>query len=386
MTYIVEVEPQDRERRADNNRLVRTIHVRKEKLKVLFVEGYPRYEYRYLKNFLEREETVDLGVVLLSADPEYSEQDLFALPTFPASKDDLFQYDVVILGDADPSFLSASQMANLREFVTEKGGGMLFVAGEEFNPLAYKGTPLEPLLPIQLAEARNPTAVGNAVAAFRPRLTPEGRASPIFRFGDDEATSIRVWENLPELFWFLEAPRKQPAAFVLAEHPTLRGADGARCRSSCTSSSGRARRCSTPWTTPGAGGSASPTATSAATGSRASGSSPARSRRPAAGGDHHRPRDLPANQPVQIRVRFPNPGRAPAGPRSTSRSSAGEGAAQRRPAASAGGTERLRGGPAPAGDRRVRGPAAARRRCWRGACRRRSSASSRRPASSSVCG
>ncbi len=226
VTFVVEVEPQDRERRADNNRIVRTIHVRKEKLKVLYVEGYPRYEYRYLKNFLEREESVDLGVVLLSADPEYSDQDLYALPTFPASKDDLFVYDAVILGDADPSFLSASQMSNLREFVTEKGGGLLFLAGEAFNPLSYKGTPLEPLLPIQLAEARNPTAVGTAISAFRPRLTPEGRSSPIFRFGDDEASSLKVWENLPELFWFLEAPRKQPAAFVLAEHPTLRGADG----------------------------------------------------------------------------------------------------------------------------------------------------------------
>ena len=226
-TFVIDVDVLPRERRTDNNRLVRTIHIRKEKLKVLIVEGYPRYEYRYLKNFLERDETIELGVVLQSADPEYSEQDLYALPTFPASKDDLFKYDVVILGDADPSFLSASQMGNLREFVVEKGGGILFVAGENFNPLAYKGTPLEPLLPIQLAEARNPTAVGNAIASFRPRLTAEGRTSPIFRFADNEADSLQVWDNLPELFWFLEAPRKQPAAFVLAEHPTVRGADNA---------------------------------------------------------------------------------------------------------------------------------------------------------------
>ena len=224
-TFLLEIDALPRERRTDNNRLTRTIRVRKEKLKVLIVEGYPRYEYRYLKNFLERDETIDLGVVLQSADPEYSEQDQFALPTVPASKDDLFQYDVVILGDADPSFLSASQMANLREFVTVKGGGILFVAGENFNPLDYRGTPLESLLPIQLAEARNPTAVGNAVAAFRPRLTPEGMASPIFRFADAEPESVQIWNNLPELFWFLEAPRKQPAATVLAEHPTLRGAD-----------------------------------------------------------------------------------------------------------------------------------------------------------------
>jgi hypothetical protein len=230
VTYILEVDPLPREDKRENNRITRTINVRKDKLKVLLVEGEPRYEYRYLKNFLERrKESIDLNVVLLTADPEYSQQDLYALPTFPAAKegeDGLFRYDVVLLGDADPGFLSASQMKNLVEFVTEKGGGLLFIAGEAFNPLSYKGTPLEPLLPIQLAEARNPTAVGTAITAFQPRLTVEGRSHPIFRFGEEETANAEIWRSLPELYWFLEAPRKQPAAFVLAEHPKLTGSDG----------------------------------------------------------------------------------------------------------------------------------------------------------------
>lgn len=226
VTYILEVDPRPRELQADNNRIVRTVNVRKEKLKVLLVDGEPRYEYRYLKNYLEREESIDLNVVLVSSDPEYSEQDRFALPTFPAAKEDLFAYDVVLLGDADPSYLSVSQMQNLAEFVTEKGGGLLFVAGAGFNPLHYKASPLEVLLPIELSDARDPTAVGNAITAFRPELTGEGRASPIFRFGDDEASSAQIWQNLPELYWFLEAPRKKPGAVVLAEHPTQIGSDG----------------------------------------------------------------------------------------------------------------------------------------------------------------
>jgi hypothetical protein len=226
VTYLLEIEPQPRELQTENNRIERTINVRKEKLKVLLVDSDPRYEYRYLKNYLEREETIDLSVVLLSSDPEYSEQDRSALPTFPAAKEELFDFDVVLIGDADPSFLSVSQMQNLTEFVTEKGGGILFIAGENFNPLNYRGTPLELLLPVELGDARNPTALGTPVSAFRPELTVEGRASPIFRFGDDEATSGKIWQDLPELFWFLEAPRKKPAALVLAEHPTLKGVDG----------------------------------------------------------------------------------------------------------------------------------------------------------------
>jgi hypothetical protein len=117
-------------------------------------------------------------------------------------------------------------MQNLVEFVTEKGGGVLFIAGELFNPLSYNGSPLEILLPIELSDARNPTAVGTTVTAFRPELTLEGRTSPIFHFGDDDASSAQIWESLPELYWYLEAPRKKPAALVLAEHPTATGSDG----------------------------------------------------------------------------------------------------------------------------------------------------------------
>jgi hypothetical protein len=225
-TFILEVDKRPRELQTDNNRIERVVTVRKEKLRILYVDSEPRYEFRYLKNYLERDESIDLNVVLLSSDPEYSEQDRSALPTFPAAKDDVFAYDVVVIGDADTSFLSQSQMQNLVEFVTEKGGGVLFIAGELFDPLSYRGSPLELLLPIELSDARNPTAVGTNVTSFRPELSLEGRTSPIFHFGDDDASSMQIWEGLPELFWYFEAPRKKPAALVLAEHPTATGSDG----------------------------------------------------------------------------------------------------------------------------------------------------------------
>ena len=82
------------------------------------------------------------------------------------------------------------------------------------------------LLPVELSEARNPTAVGQAVPAYRANLTLEGRSSPIFHFGDTDASSVQIWQELPESFWHFEAPRKKPAALVLAEHPSEAGAEG----------------------------------------------------------------------------------------------------------------------------------------------------------------
>ncbi len=227
VTYIVEVDPRPRELQDGNNRVEKTINVREEKLKVLYVDSEPRYEFRYLKTFLDREKTIELSVVLQSSDPQYNNQDKAALPTFPSSKEELFDFDAVIMGDVDPGFLSGSQMSHLAEFVTDKGGGILFVAGENYDPLSYRGTPLEALLPVDLNGARNPTAVaGGTTTSFRPSLTVEGRSNPIFRFADDDAASAKIWAGLPELLWYFEAPKKKPAAVILAEHPTQNGSDG----------------------------------------------------------------------------------------------------------------------------------------------------------------
>lgn len=222
-SFVLEVDPRPRELQVENNRIERTVSVRKEKLKVLIAESEPRYEFRYLKNYLEREETIDLSVVLLSSDPEYSEQDRSAIPVFPATKEELFEFDVVLFGDVDPSYLSQAQMKNLAEFAEEKGGGILFVAGELFNPLSYRGTPLEALLPIELADARNPSAVGTPVTPYHPELTLEGRGSPIFRFGIDEAESARIWQELPESYWYLEAPARSPGPWCWSTTPPRPG-------------------------------------------------------------------------------------------------------------------------------------------------------------------
>ena len=94
---------------ADNNRLERKVFVREAKvIKVLYVEGYARYEYRFLKSLLEREsekekgnKTIDLKALLVDADPEYANEDKSAIVDFP-TREELNAYDVVIWGDIDP--------------------------------------------------------------------------------------------------------------------------------------------------------------------------------------------------------------------------------------------------------------------------------------------
>ncbi len=228
--YQLVIDPLDEEETVENNQLSKIVSVETESIKVLIVEGQPRYEYRYLRNFLERRpETIDLNVVIQSGDSNYNAQDRIALQTFPIAtdgEDGLFDYDVIILGDADPLYFSAVQLEGIVEFVEKEGGGIIFTAGDFFNPLSYQSTTLEKLIPVRLEGARNP-AIGSApLQPFQLQLTVQGRSSPIFDLAQEETTAQELLARLPYHYWYFESPRKQPAATVLAEHPSVRGTDG----------------------------------------------------------------------------------------------------------------------------------------------------------------
>ncbi len=225
--FVLEVEPRDDEVEADNNSQSRMVSVRREQIRVLLAQAYPSYEFRYLKNMLERDSTIELDTFLQEADPEYSELDETALRVFPVRRDELFAYDVIIFGDVNPAFLSATVLEYLVEFVSEsgKGGGMILIAGPQYMPSEYGGTSLETLIPVELSRAQS-TPPETISDAFTPRLTPLGTGAPHLQLGDSSADSATIWQQLPGLYWLYDAAGLKPAARVLAEHPTQLMNDG----------------------------------------------------------------------------------------------------------------------------------------------------------------
>ncbi len=223
--YIVEVDRLADEVRDDNNQLERQVSVRKAQIRVLLVQAYPNYEFRYLKNLLERDTTIELHTLLQDADVEYASADKTALAVFPVRREDLFAYDVVIFGDVNPALLSTTALSNLSDFVVQKGGGLVMIAGPAYNPLAYRGTPLASLVPVDLATALAPDPRRAITEGFTMRPTAEGLNEPNMQLGDTPAETVQIWQKLPPLYWLLEAQAKESAE-VLAENPTRRGPDG----------------------------------------------------------------------------------------------------------------------------------------------------------------
>jgi hypothetical protein len=219
VTYVVEITSREDETDKTNNRQSRKVSVRDDKIRVLLAQGYPNYEFRFLKTLLERDRSVQLSTYLQDADPEYAEQDKSALRSFPVNRDDLLAYDVVILGDVDPRLLPQSVWQNMRAFVSEKGGGAIFIAGPKFLPRLYReNSDVNALLPAKLDSA---TATGDRSGGtsrgFTVRPTPIGLQSPAFQLGDTPGESERIWNKLAPLYWFYPTGELKSGAQVLAD-------------------------------------------------------------------------------------------------------------------------------------------------------------------------
>jgi uncharacterized membrane protein len=231
--FAVEVEPLTGEANGENNRQTRVVKVRDDALKVLYVQAYPSYDFRYLKTVLGRslkrdskEKAVELTTVLQDADLEYAELDETAARVFPVNREELFAYDVLIFGDVNPSFLSRSVMENIVAFVEQRGGGLVVLAGPRYTPLAYRDTPLAALLPVNLETASVPVPGAALDQGFRPQPSRLGIASPQMQLADTLPASLAVWREMPEWYWSLTASDLRPGARVLAADPARIGAGG----------------------------------------------------------------------------------------------------------------------------------------------------------------
>jgi von Willebrand factor type A domain len=229
----IEIEMLAGEQFQDDNRRSHHLRVDPEQIKVLYVEGYPRWEYRYLMSILLRSKNFNAQCLLLDADKDFIQESTAgtpALTAFPPTKEDLFEYDVVILGDVNAFRLrptaqqSEQALRDLRQFV-ELGGGIVFVAGELENPLSYVGTPLEDLLPIVVGDdpEDHRARLDAAKTPFRPVLeNPLDPPEPV-RLEKDLAMNRELWSDpevgMPQQEWYFAARKAKGGAEVMLRHP-----------------------------------------------------------------------------------------------------------------------------------------------------------------------
>ncbi len=210
---------------AENNRRRFLQRVISRKLKILYVEGEPRWEYRYLKNAILRDTQIAFSCYLVASGAQRGGEGNVPIYRFPQDEKSLFEFDILILGDVPRAHFTELQLRNIRRFVEDKGSSLVVIAGERHMPWEYRATPLEPIFPTELPSF--PEQVKTA-EPFQWELTPEGRQDPLLRLDDDPAVNARIWRELPGMYWGAGVPRARPGATVLVVNSARSNSYGKR--------------------------------------------------------------------------------------------------------------------------------------------------------------
>ncbi len=222
----VEFVPDSPDLVSDNNSAALALEIVDRPVRVLYLDGYPRWEQRYLRNLLIREATVESANLMLAAGRRYLQEGDVEISALPASPEEWAEYDVVVLGDLDPGVLTPAQIEQIRLFVADEGGGLVWIGGESDTPRSWWPTALGALLPF----APSNSTLGALPAPAQVVPTPEADRLGVMRLTDNTETAWPADLSDPSvawsaLHWAQDIPPAslKPSAAVLANARPING-------------------------------------------------------------------------------------------------------------------------------------------------------------------
>ena len=221
-TYKVAIPPSPEETVTDNNSKEFLVEVQDDRLPVLYIEGSPRPEYRFLRRAIFRDRDFRLvGVLRLAKDRYYVQganaaerylEQGFPSAADPRARERLFAFEAIILGDIEAAYFTPDQMKLLEEFVQVRGGGLLMLGGvNSFGLGKYAGTPVGKMLPLEVSPNDPPYSDDQ----YNAKATEEGLAHPMMRLVEDPEANKKLWEKAPPLIGITPVRKVKPGAQLL---------------------------------------------------------------------------------------------------------------------------------------------------------------------------
>ncbi len=209
----------------ENNEISAPISIREEQLRVLVIESYPRWEYRYLRNALERDPGVEVTCLLFHPELPKVGGGRSYIERFPGERE-LSSYDVVFLGDVGikEGQLTVEQTQELRKLVSAQAAGLVFMPGRKGSHDSLVSGPLGDLYPVVLDPATSEGVGSSAQGYFS--LTSSGQRSLLTRLGETDEDNSEVWRKLPGFFWYAGIKRAKVGTETLAVHDQVTTAAG----------------------------------------------------------------------------------------------------------------------------------------------------------------
>jgi uncharacterized membrane protein len=212
------VEPLASEANRANNVLVRLVNVEPDPRRILYFEGEPRWEFKFIRRAAEDDRMIQLVSMLRTTENKIYRQGVSdpheLADGFPTRAQDLFGYQALIIGSVDAGYFTPAQQRLIRDFVDRRGGGLLLLGGRQsLADGVWGGSEVADLLPVILPDGRNTFHRDPATVS----LTAAGADSVITRLVDDSVANAERWRKLPYLMDYQDPGRPKPGAAVLAQ-------------------------------------------------------------------------------------------------------------------------------------------------------------------------
>jgi uncharacterized membrane protein len=212
------VEPLPGEESLANNAMTRPMVVSEARRRILYVEGEPRWEYKFIRRAEDDDPTVQIVSMLRTSENKIYRQgvgDPAELAAgFPFRAEDLFAYSGIIIGSVAQDYFTPLQQELLREYVDRRGGGILFLGGSSaLSDGGWGASSLNELLPTFLP-AGNHNFRRNVATV---ELTAAGIDSPITRLLDDPEKNAERWKKLTYLADYEDPGSPKPGATELID-------------------------------------------------------------------------------------------------------------------------------------------------------------------------
>ncbi len=214
----------------EDNVDTRFLRVNDQRIRVLYMDDVPRWEYRYLERGLKRvDPSIEMQAYLFDASRDFPQEhsdNLTNLMDIPRSRKEMLAYHVILIGDVPPEKLGGTEeqrnqwLQLLVEFV-EFGGGVGMLWGHTAMPQRYRGTPLEDLLPVVLEDPLELKQTGlNDSEEFRPVLDNPAQPHEITLLRTDPKGNQRLWEeDLSALVTYYPVQQVKAGAEAVLRHP-----------------------------------------------------------------------------------------------------------------------------------------------------------------------
>jgi uncharacterized membrane protein len=212
------IDPLPDEQNRANNAVTRLVNVVNDKRRILYVEGEPRWEYKFIRRAEDDDQVVQIVSMLRTTENKIYRQGIDnpgeLADGFPSKPEDLFGYQALIIGSVEAGYFTPAQQDLIRQFVDRRGGGLLFLGGRfALADGGWGGSSLADLLPTILPSHKNTFHRLPATV----QLTAAGQDSLICRLIDDPTRNEERWKTLPYLMDYQEPGEPKPGATVLAQ-------------------------------------------------------------------------------------------------------------------------------------------------------------------------